>query len=82
MWGNKNCKLKRTTYLVIGNGYSHIHFIGNKTTRYQQYCLIENKGNNKITETEQSSKGKGKIHISTNTQNQSTTGKLGKPQSP
>jgi hypothetical protein len=39
-----------------------------------------NKSNNKITE--QSSKGKGKTHKSTNRQNQSTTGKLGKLQWP
>jgi hypothetical protein len=38
------------------------------------------KGNNKITE--QSSKGKGKTHKSTNRQSQSTTQKLGKPQWP
>jgi hypothetical protein len=36
----------------------------------------------KIQNTEQSSKGKVKTHISTNRQNQSTTGKLGKPQWP
>ena len=34
----------------------------------------------KLQNTEQSSKGKVKTHISTNRQNQSTTGKLGKPQ--
>ena len=34
------------------------------------------KGNNQITEHEQSSKGKGKTHKSTNRQNQSITGKL------
>jgi hypothetical protein len=34
----------------------------------------------KLLNTEQSSKGKGKTHKSTNRQNQSTTGKLGKPQ--
>jgi hypothetical protein len=34
----------------------------------------------KLTNTEQSSKGKGKTHMSTNRQNQSTTGKLGKLQ--
>jgi len=34
----------------------------------------------KLPNTEQSSKGKGKTHKSTNRQNQSTTGKLGKPQ--
>ena len=34
----------------------------------------------KLTNTEQSSKRKGKIHKSTNRQNQSTTLKLGKPQ--
>jgi hypothetical protein len=39
-----------------------------------------NKSNNKIIE--QSSKGKGKTHKSTNRQNQSITGKLGKPQWP
>jgi hypothetical protein len=39
-----------------------------------------NKSNNKITE--QSSKGKGKTHMSTNRQNQSTTEKLGKLQWP
>jgi hypothetical protein len=39
-----------------------------------------NKSNNKITE--QSSKGKGKTHKSTNRQNQSITGKLGKQQWP
>jgi len=33
----------------------------------------------KLPNTEQSSKGKGKTHKSTNRQNQSTTGKLGKP---
>ena len=36
----------------------------------------------KLANTEQSSKGKGKTHKSTNRQNQSTTGKLGKPQWP
>jgi hypothetical protein len=36
----------------------------------------------KLPNTEQSSKGKGKTHKSTNRQNQSTTGKLGKPQCP
>ena len=36
----------------------------------------------KLPNTEQSSKGKGKTHKSTNRQNQSTTGKLGKPQWP
>ena len=35
-----------------------------------------NKGNNKITELEQSSKGKVKTHKYMNRQNQSTTGKL------
>ena len=34
----------------------------------------------KLPNTEQSSKGKGKTHKSTNRQNQSTTGKQGKPQ--
>jgi hypothetical protein len=36
----------------------------------------------KLPSTEQFSKGKGKTHKSTNRQNQSTTGKLGKPQWP
>jgi len=36
----------------------------------------------KLPNTEQSSKGKGKTHKSTNRQNPSTTGKLGKPQWP
>ena len=36
----------------------------------------------KLPNTEQSSKGKSKTHKSTNRQNQSTTGKLGKPQWP
>ena len=36
----------------------------------------------KLPNTEQSSKGRGKTHKSTNRQNQSTTGKLGKPQWP
>jgi len=36
----------------------------------------------KLPNTEQSSKGKGKAHRSTNRQNQSTTRKLGKPQWP
>ena len=36
----------------------------------------------KLPNTVQSSKGKGKTHKSTNRQNQSTTGKLGKPQWP
>jgi hypothetical protein len=36
----------------------------------------------KLPNIEQSSKGKGKTHKSTNRQNQSTTGKLGKPQWP
>ena len=36
----------------------------------------------KLPNTEQSSKGKGKTRKSTNRQNQSTTGKLGKPQWP
>ena len=36
----------------------------------------------KLPNTEQSSKGKGKTHMSTNRQNQSATGKLGKPQWP
>jgi hypothetical protein len=36
----------------------------------------------KLPNTEQSSKGKGKTHKSTNRQNQSTTGQLGKPQWP
>ena len=36
----------------------------------------------KLPNTEESSKGKGKTHMSTNRQNQLTTGKLGKPQWP
>jgi len=36
----------------------------------------------KLPNTEQSSQGKVKTHKSTNRQNQSTTGKLGKPQWP
>jgi hypothetical protein len=36
----------------------------------------------KLPNTEQSSKGKSKTHKSINRQNQSTTGKLGKPQLP
>jgi len=36
----------------------------------------------KLPNTEQSSKGKGNTHKSKNRQNQSTTGKLGKPQWP
>jgi len=36
----------------------------------------------KLPNTEQSSKGKGQTNKSTNRQNQSTTGKLGKPQWP
>jgi len=36
----------------------------------------------KLPNTDQSSKGKGKSHKSTNRQNQSTTEKLGKPQWP
>ena len=36
----------------------------------------------KLPNTEQSSKGKGKTHKSTNRQNQSTTGKLEKPLRP
>jgi len=36
----------------------------------------------KLPNAEQSSKGKGETHKSTNRQNQSTTGKLGKPQWP
>jgi hypothetical protein len=39
-----------------------------------------NKGKNKLPNTGQSSKGKGKTHKSTNRQNQSTSGKLGNPQ--
>ena len=38
-----------------------------------------NKGNNKITNSEQSSKGKVKTHKCINRQDQLTTGKLGKP---
>ena len=40
---------------------------------------IQNKGNNKITELEQSYKGKVQTHNYINRQNQSTTGKLWKP---
>ena len=39
----------------------------------------ENKGNNKITELRTIFNGKGKTHKYANRQNQSTTGKLGKP---
>ena len=38
--------------------------------------ILLNKGNNKITELEQSYKGKVKTHNYINRQNQSTTGKL------
>ena len=40
------------------------------------FGLFINKGNNKITELEQSNKGKVKTHKYINRQNQSTTGKL------
>jgi len=43
------------------------------------YCL-QIRVITKLPNTEQSSKGKVKTHKSTNRQNQSTTGKLGKPQ--
>ena len=46
------------------------------------YVVLLNKGNNNLPNTEQFSKVKGKTHKSTNRQNQSTTGKLGKPQWP
>ena len=40
---------------------------------------VLDKRNKKLPNTEQSSKGEVKTHKSTNRQNQSTTGKLGKP---
>ena len=40
------------------------------------YFPQENKGNNKLPNSEQSSKGKVKTHKYINRQNQSTTGKL------
>jgi hypothetical protein len=46
------------------------------------FGLFINKGNNKITELEQSNKGKVKTHKYINRQNQSTTGKLWKTQWP
>ena len=54
-------------------------------TRNQNKCICCNNSRTiraitKLPNTEQSSKGKGKTHKSTNRQNQSTTGKLGKPQ--
>jgi hypothetical protein len=59
-----------TVALLIHRGYWHM-------------CIIYTiRVITKLTNTEQSSKGKGKTHKSTNRQNHSTTGKLGKPQWP
>ena len=52
------------------------------TFHNEQQAFIQIKVITKLPNTEQSSKGKGKTHKSTNRQNQSTTGKLGKPQCP
>ena len=51
-----------------------------KISRPNQGKVEEIRVITKLPNTEQSSKGKGKTHQSTNRQNQSTTGKLGKPQ--
>jgi hypothetical protein len=71
MWQHMSslCVWRHMSYLCV---WQHMIYL----------CVWQhiNKGNNKITE--QSSKGKGKTHKSTNRQNQSTTGKLGKPQWP
>jgi len=45
-------------------------------------CQMQIRVITKLPNTEQSSKGKVKTHKSINRQNQSTTGKLGKPQWP
>jgi hypothetical protein len=44
------------------------------------YCCLKIRVITKLPNTEQSVKGKGKTHKSTNRQNQSTTGKLAKSQ--
>jgi hypothetical protein len=49
---------------------------------FKSYHITSIRVITKLPNTEQSSKGKGKTHKSTNRQNQSTTGKLGKPQWP
>jgi hypothetical protein len=68
-----------------GNGYRNNATENLSVTANCKYLmlntmlLLENKGNNKITELEQSYKGKVKTHNYINRQNQSTTGKLWKP---
>jgi hypothetical protein len=64
------------------------HSVVNLVTHPKSILYVNKKNNQnrsigvitKLPYTEQSSKGKGKTHKSTNRQNQSTTGKLGKPQ--
>ena len=60
------------------------YFLGRQSTFLQFHSIVIRQIRliTKLTNTEQSSKGKGKTHKSTNRQNQSTTGKLGKPQWP
>jgi hypothetical protein len=64
------------------------HSVVNLVTHPKSILYVNKKNNQnrsigvitKLPYTEQSSKGKGKTHKSTNRQNQSTTGKLGKSQ--
>ena len=68
--------------LRLANFKMHFYdvFIKYKSSAYVH--LISIRVITKLPNTEQSSKGKGKTHKSTNRLNQSTTGKLGKPQWP
>ena len=62
--------------MSVTNGYkTNICF-----TIFFRILKVEIRVITKLPNTEQSSKGKGKTHKSINRQNQSTTGKLGKPQ--
>jgi len=65
---------------VPGENHRQTHNVVFSTPRRERSSKI--RVITKLPNTEQSSKGKGKTHKSTNRQDQSTTGKLGKPQWP
>jgi hypothetical protein len=81
---NKNIDIKSSTFKfksgwTIQRHWEHwAHKTRHKDTPNKKNTTQKttNKGNNKITELEQSYKGKVKTHKYINRQNQSTTGKL------
>ena len=73
--GNSTFIVPKVPSIFRGNAEENSWYRGDNKSDTTRKRVIT-----KLPNTVQSSKGKGKTHKSTNRQNQSTTGKLGKPQ--